>query len=165
MWMPLIFRWGKEIHPTLGHKIGVRIGVPRLWMFRMLTEYAKAGITGGPVFRRHQTRKNDKVERAHVGDINLLLHPLLLRLQETDSGIIGHDVKVEDKYSVSSCSLRRGATTQARNMEIPTDVIEANNRWKQKERARGSTPHMSLLERYTDAQASVPLLVRFSSGL
>jgi hypothetical protein len=136
----------------------------RLWMFRMITEYARGGITAGPVFRRHQLRRNDKVERARVGDMNLLLHPMLLRVQETDSGIIGLEVKVEDEYSVSR-SFKRGATAQARNMGIPPDVIEANNRWRQKERARGSTPHMSLLERYTDAQASVPLLVKFSSGL
>jgi hypothetical protein len=71
---------------------------------------------------------------------------------------------VEDEYSASR-SFKRGATAQARNMDIPRDVIEANNRWRQKERSRGLTPHMSLLERYTDAKASVPLLVKFSGGL
>ena len=72
--------------------------------------------------------------------------------------------KIEDEYSASR-SFKRGATAQARNMDIPQDVIQANNRWRQKERSRGSTPHMSLLERYTDAKASAPLLVKFSGGL
>jgi len=61
--------------------------------------------------------------------------------------------------------LKRGATSQARNQDIPVDVIEANNRWGKKERARGATPHMSLLERYADARAAIPLMIRFSAGL
>jgi hypothetical protein len=136
----------------------------RLWMHRMIIEYGKVGTFAGPVFRRQKRRATDKVERARIGDMNLLLHPLLARVQEKKPNLIGEEVKVEDEYSTSR-SFKRGATAQARNMDIPRDVIEANNRWRQKERSRGSTPHMSLLERYTDARASVPLLVKFSGGL
>ena len=136
----------------------------RLWMFRMIVEYGRGGITSGPVFRRARHRGNEKVERARIGDINLLFHPELLRVQLSQPNLIGEDAKVEDEYSASR-SFKRGATAQARNMDIPQDVIQANNRWRQKERSRGSTPHMSLLERYTDAKASVPLLVKFSGGL
>jgi hypothetical protein len=136
----------------------------RLWMFRMLSQYAAVGIASGPVFRRSARRQTDKVERARVGDINLILHPALARVQARQPNLIGEDTKVEEEYSASR-SFKRGATAQARNMDIPKDVIEANNRWRQKERSRGSTPHMSLLERYTDAKASVPLLVKFSAGL
>jgi hypothetical protein len=99
-----------------------------------------------------------------VGDINVLLHPALARVQARLPNLIGEGTKIEEEYSASR-SFKRGATAQARNMDIPRDVIEANNRWRQKERSRGSTPHMSLLERYTDAKASVPLLVKFSAGL
>ena len=53
----------------------------RLWLHRMLTEYNSIGIVAGPVFRRAKTRAADQVERASVGDINLLLHPALLRVQ------------------------------------------------------------------------------------
>ena len=76
-----------------------------------------------------------------------ILHPALARVQARLPSLIGENSKVEDEYSASR-SFKRGATAQARNMEIPReDVIEANNRWRQKERARGSTPHMNLLER------------------
>ena len=136
----------------------------RLWMFRMMGEYARAGIGSGPVFRRPKNKRTQKVERARVGDITLLLHLALARVQARLPTLIGEETKIEEEYSASR-SFKRGATAQARNMEIPKDVIEANNRWRQKEKARGSTPHMSLLERYTDAQASVPLLTRFSAGL
>ena len=133
-------------------------------MFWMLSEYAQIGIASGPVFRRPKKKKSNKVERARVGDINLILHPMLTRVQVRLPSLIGENTEVEEEYSASR-SFKQGATAQARNMEIPRDVIEANNRWRQKEKARGSTPHMSLLERYTDAKASVPLLVKFSAGL
>jgi hypothetical protein len=136
----------------------------RLWMYRMLCEYARAGVDSGPVFRRPRRRPTDKIERARVGDINLILHPALARVQARLPNLIGEGSKVDEEYSASR-SFKRGATAQARNMDIPRDVIEANNRWRQKERSRGSTPHLSLLERYTDAKASVPLLVKFSAGL
>ena len=133
-------------------------------MFWMLSEYAQIGIASGPVFRRPKKKKSNKVEQARVGDINLILHPMLTRVQVWLPSLIGENTKVEEEYSASR-SFKRGATAQARNMEIPRDVIEANNRWRQKEKARGSTPHMSLLERYTDAKASVPLLIKFLVGL
>jgi hypothetical protein len=130
----------------------------------MLCEYARAGVDSGPVFRRPRRRPTDKTEQARVGDINLMLHPALARVQARLPNLIGEGSKVDEEYSASR-SFKQGATAQERNMDIPRDVIEANNRWRQKERSRGSTPHLSLLERYTDAKASVPLLVKFSAGL
>ena len=130
----------------------------------MLQEYGQIGIGSRPVFRRPGKGASAKVECARVGDINLILHPALARVQARLPNLINETTKVEDEYSASR-SFKWGATAQARNMEIPRDVIEANNRGRQKERARGSTPHMMLLERYTDAQASVPLLIKFSVGL
>ena len=104
--------------------------------------------------------------RAKVGDLNVILHALLGRVRQDPRfpGVIADDVKIEDEYSVSR-SLKRGATSQARNQKVPQDVIEENNRWRKKERAQGRTPHMSLLERYADARASIPLLVQFSQSL
>ena len=136
----------------------------RLWMFRMIREYETIGINSGPVFRRVKRRPTDKIERSKVGEINLLLHPALARVQARLPTVISEDTKVDEEYSASR-SFKRGATAQARNRDIPKDVIEANNRWRQHERARGSTPHMTLLERYSDARASVPLLIKFSAGL
>jgi hypothetical protein len=59
-------------------------------------------------------------------------------------------------------SARRGATSEAQNSGIPDDVIEANNRWRKKFRSKGLNPRMSMLERYTDAEANIPKLIRFS---
>jgi hypothetical protein len=103
-------------------------------------------------------------KRAKVGDLDNVFCPLLARVQEQYPDTIGADVNVEEEYSASR-SFKRGATSQARNKQILADVIEANSRWRKEERARGSTPHMALLERYADGKAVVPLLVRFSKEL
>jgi hypothetical protein len=103
--------------------------------------------------------------RAKVGDSDKVFRPLLVRVQDRHPETIGPNINVEEEYSASR-SLKRGATSQARNQQIPLDVIKVNNRWRKIERARGSTPHMSLLERYADDErAVVPLLVRFSKEL
>jgi len=52
-------------------------------------------------------------------------------------------------------SLRRGATAEAQNARIPTNVIEANHRWRKVARAKGMTPGMSMME-------CMSLLVRYS---
>jgi len=39
-------------------------------------------------------------------------------------------------------------------------VIEANNRWRKHEKARGMRPGMCMMEHYSDAQASVKMLIR-----
>jgi hypothetical protein len=121
----------------------------------------------GPMFRVGGKRKGGAEEgrkgfkRAKVGDLGNVFRPLLVCVQEQYPDTIGEDVNVEEEYS-SSRSFKRGATSQARNKQIPADVIKANNQWRKEERARGSTPHMALLERYADGKA---LLVRFSKEL
>ena len=74
-------------------------------------------------------------------------------------------MKVDEDYSVRR-SFRRRATTEAQNRQIPREVIEMNNRWQKHIKGKGVLPNMSMLERYSDAKASVEaLLVRFSELL
>jgi hypothetical protein len=139
-------------------------------MYRTLQEYGRVGIFNGPVFRVKNKKRGNAGEgqgnfkRARVGDLNMVFRPLLLRVQEKHPDTIGADVNIEEEYSTSR-SFKRGATSQARNMEVPADVIEANNWWRKEERARGSTPHIALLERYADGKAMIPVMVRFSKML
>jgi hypothetical protein len=142
----------------------------RLWMHRALQEYGRAGVKQGPMFWV-EDRKRERVEEgrkgfklAKVGDLDNVFRPLLIRVQERYPDTIGADANVEEEYS-SSRFFKRGATSQARKKQIPADVIEANNRWRKEERARGSTPYMALLERYADGKEVVPLLVGFSKEL
>ena len=59
-------------------------------------------------------------------------------------------------------SLRRGATSEAQNAGIRTEVINTNNKLRKQARAKGMTPGMSRMERYSDAQVAVPSLIKFS---
>jgi hypothetical protein len=136
-------------------KSGVRIA---LWFQRTLKELLGGRRASGPLFR------NAKGGRASVADLDVRVHALLKRIQKKWPNVIGHDVKVEDEYS-SLRSFRRGATAEAQNAQIPNDVIEANNRWRKHYRSRGTLPSLSMMQRYTDAKASVPALIRFSKEL
>jgi hypothetical protein len=108
----------------------------RLWIHRTLQEYVRIGVVNRPVFRVTVKKQGQGAgfKRVRVGDLNLVLIPLFIRVQEKYSEMIGLDVQVEEEYS-AGWSFKRGATSQARIKEILTDVIEANNRWRKEERA------------------------------
>ena len=99
-----------------------------------------------------------------MGDLDLLLHDILRQVQVRYPGILPASVKVEDEYSARR-SLRRGSTSEAQNVQVPKEVIEANNRWKKHMRSQGVLPSMDMIERYSDAKASVTALVRYSMML
>ena len=134
----------------------------RLWAHRMLETYGKLGVTGGPVFRVQH--KGTKIRRCVVGDLDVLFHGILLRVQERWPSVLAASVRVQDETSVRR-SLRRGSTTEASNRGIPKEVIEANQRWGKHQRSRGVLPNMSMMERYSDARANVGYLIRYSQGL
>ena len=79
----------------------------------------------GPMFR--SVGKTGVVKKATVGDLDLLLHDILRQVQVRYLGILPASVKVEDEYSARR-SLRRGSTSEAQNVQVPKEVIEANNR-------------------------------------
>jgi hypothetical protein len=136
-------------------KSGVEI---RGWFHRMLLIMAKWKSLHGPLFR------DSKGKRASTADLDVAVHGILERVQKKWPNVIPDSVDVRKEYSVYR-SLRRGATAEAQNVGVPKEVIEANNRWRKHSRARGLTPGMSMMERYTDVKASVPALIRFSGSL
>jgi hypothetical protein len=133
------------------------------WFHRALWVLEKLGIESGPMFRT-EARGGAKYKKSSVGDLDGLLHSILARVQNRFPEVIGKNVDVPEEYSASR-SMRRGATSEAQNAEIPKEVIEANNCWRKHMRSRGLTPGMSMMERYSDAIASVPSLIRFSRSL
>ena len=99
-----------------------------------------------------------------MGDLDLLFHGVLQRVQERWPRVLPLSVRVQDETSVRR-SLRRGSTTEASNRGIPKEVVEANQRWGKHQRARGVLPQMAMMERYSDARANVGYLIRYSLGL
>jgi hypothetical protein len=134
----------------------------RLWMYRLLQTYQTLGVVTGPVFRVAQ--KGTRVKRSSVGDLDVLFHGVLTRVQERWPRVLPPMVKIQDEVSVRR-SLRRGSTTEASNRGIPKEVVEANQRWSKHQHSRGVLPAMGMMERYSDARANVGYLVKYSLGL
>ena len=145
------------IHPLADEtSSGIKV---RVWFERAIRCLNDNKIISGPMFR--VTKRKGQLARASVGDLDVLFHDLWKRIQHRRPHLIPEATKIEEVYSVRR-SLRRGATTEAQNRGIPTEVLEANNRWRKHLRGRGVLPTMSMVERYSDAKASVETLVRFS---
>ena len=99
-----------------------------------------------------------------MGNLDLLFHGVLQRVQERWPQVIPPSVKVQDETSVRR-SLRHGSTTEASNRGILKEIVEANQRWGKHQRSRGVLPQMEMMERYSDARANVGYLIKYSFGL
>ena len=73
-------------------------------------------------------------------------------------------MNVSEAYSVFR-SLHWGATLEALNVGIIEPVINMNNKWRKEMRANGMMVSMSMLQSYTDAEVSVPTLIKYSNML
>ena len=109
-------------------------------------------------------RNELKKTKMSVAEMDIGFHELLRSVQSRCPNLIQDSVNIEEDYSIKR-SLQRGATAEAQNAYIPTNVIEANNRWRKVARAKGMTPGMSMMERYTNVKASVPTLILFSFSI
>jgi hypothetical protein len=104
------------------------------------------------------------IRRAQIGDLDPMLHAVLKRVQLQWPIVIPDSVDIENEYSMFR-SITRGSTSQAQNVQLPKEVIEANNRWRKALKARGLTPGMSMMERYSEARACVLMLIRYSGEI
>ena len=141
-------------------KSGVNIGE---WIWRTLEALGHQNVTTGPMFRVAEKGKG-MFKRATTADLNPSFIALLERVQKRWANVFAGDLDVGKEFNIGR-SLRRGVMAEAQNVGIPEEVIEANNRWRRQARAKGLTPGMSMMERYSDAKASVPTLVQFSKEL
>ena len=145
---------------ALESKSGINI---RLWLYRVIEAYGVLGVRDGPMFRK-AGRAPGTIRRAQISDIDGMFHAVLMRVQTKWPNVIPDSVNVQEEYSAFR-SIRRGSTSQAQNVRLPREVIEANQRWRKMMKARGLTPGMSMMERYSEARASVPTLIRYSGEL
>ena len=73
-----------------------------------------------------------------------------------------HDIREE--FSINR-SFRRGSSTHAQNARVPPEVVDAQNRWRKIERAKGKKPSLAMIETYADIEQLIPMLVRYSAML
>ena len=131
------------------------------WLQRLVDLYERKGIVKGPLMR---TLKNGKLVKSRITDHDPRYHDFLRRVQMRAPEVLNPKVKVEDEASLF-CSGRKGSVAQARNMRIPKEVIDSNNRWRKVERAGGRQITVGMMEHYSDVRAMIKALLEYSSRL
>ncbi|KAL7575068.1 hypothetical protein ACA910_000439 [Epithemia clementina (nom. ined.)] len=107
----------------------------------------------------------DDQSSASIKQMDMLFHKYLLYLQEQRSGLIPESTNVINAYSVPRF-LRSGSTSQARNMKVPKEVINLNDRWRSEESSGNRFAGRSdMLELYTDVLAAIETLLQYSEPL
>lgn len=131
------------------------------WAEITILMYQKIGTTNGPFFR---ITMQGKMKQATTFDLDVLFHKSLPQVQKLYYCIILGTVNVEDECSMYR-SDRRGSMVEAQNVKVPKEVIEANNCLRKHKSARGLTPGMSIMDKYSEVKVSVHILVRYSESL
>ena len=93
------------------------------WFHRCISAHAAGGMGSGLLFRNEQGNK------LSLAEMDTWLHDILHKVQQKFPSVIPDATQIEDEFSVYR-SLRRGANTEARNVRIPQDIIDANLRWR-----------------------------------
>ena len=75
-----------------------------------------------------------------------------------------NDYVIREDFSINR-SFRRSSSTHAQNSKVPDSIIEAMNRWKKIERAKGRKANLAMIETYADIEQLIPTLVQYSQKL
>jgi hypothetical protein len=129
---------------------------PGRWIKRLVDTLHATGKRSGRLFsRRLATPKMHEFEDDFF--------TVLEKVQAT-TDLIGDDIDVREDYGISR-SERRGVTAHARNMDIPIDLLNANNRWRKEANSATGNPRLDMMDVYTTLEALLPTVLRFSRAL
>lgn len=131
---------------------------PRAWIEALVRVRESEGRTQGPAFCDHDGNK----EKTSV--YNDVISEALLRVQARRGDLIPDGVEVLEEYGLSR-SFRRGSTTQAGNQGVSAEDIEAVNRWRTVERAKGMRPNLRMRDHYSEVSQMKKKLLRYSAAL
>jgi hypothetical protein len=132
---------------------------PRKWIERAVHSCEKMGYTRGPLFKDLEGGGKLKASAFEPQ-----FFKRLQAVQDSRPDLIGGGVNIEEQYGVSR-SFRRGATSRAADMGLPPSVVDANNRWRSVENARGKQASMTIRDHYTDVRITLNLLLQFSASM
>ena len=99
-------------------------------------------------------------KRMSGAETDLLFHALLLGVQRQFAKELHESVDVKKEFSMYWL-FRWGSTSEAQNAGMPKEVIEANNWWRKRSRAKGMKLSMYMIEHYSDTKVGVPSLIKF----
>ena len=102
-----------------------------------------------------------KGKRGKVADYDTIFVDYGLQLQEVNPRMFPDKTDLTQVLSLWR-SGRRGSNTVAANQNLDKIAIELNNRWRKRERAKGTEPGQSMLASYTQIEHALAALLRYS---
>lgn len=134
-------------------------GIPfKLWLARLLRWRVVAqGRRTGPLF----ASDGGKIQR--ISDLDPIFVDLIDRVRAEFPGLISGKVESGD-YSLRR-SGRRGAATEATNLQVPADTMHLLGRWRRKEAARGTEPGLPIRQAYTQVSHALPAMLAYTKAL
>ena len=97
-------------------------------------------------------------------DLNHELHDVMEKVQGKEDGVVPADIEVRERFNIYR-SFRRGATTRAKEMNVPEQTIELNNRWRRIHNKQGSLPSLPMSQLYVEISQALSSKLRFSKSL
>ena len=102
-----------------------------------------------------------KNKRGKVADYDHLFVSYCLKLSELEPDIFPDRTDITRDLSLWR-SGRRGSSTEALNQELGEVYIKLNNRWRSRERAKGSEPGQDMLATYAQIEHCLMGLLKYS---
>lgn len=126
----------------------------RWWVEKLLQVCEEEGRTSGFAFAEANGDPPD------VAEYNAMLRHYLRRMQVEHEDLFSPKEEVT-RYGISR-TFRKSAVTRADRAGLPESDLNAVNRWRTIERAKGTRPKHNMKTHYTDARALAPLTWRYS---
>jgi hypothetical protein len=136
---------------------GIRV---RYWLEALIEVREREGRVRGPAF----CAQDGKVE--YSGTYEACFHEILGEIQLSRPDLIPVNVDVPEDYGIGR-SFRRGSDSEALARGVSPSDVDAMNRWRSVEKAKGRRPaHASMREYYADVRiAALDRSLRYSVAL
>jgi hypothetical protein len=103
----------------------------------------------------------DSMERWRL---NNELHDVMEKVQSLENDVVPLDIEVRERFNIHR-SFRRGATTRAKEMNVPEATIELNNRWRKVQNKQGGLPNLPMSQLYIEISQALSSKLRFFCSL
>ena len=159
--LPLLGRFKgeeyKRLHILLAPNVTDSGFEPRKWVHWLIQARRAENLVDGPAFCDNegyvlsQQLLNDESKSQ------------LVFIKEQYPSLFPPDLKIEDINT--NRSFRKGFTSRAQNFLLNDSIIDANNRWRTFERAKGSMPTQKLRDHYSSMKLMVNTILAYPQAM
>ena len=129
---------------------------PGRWIRRLVTIIENGGRRNGKLFLRD-------LQVARLVEFEEDFFDVLLSVQSSTE-LIDKGLDLREKAGILR-TLRRGLTSHAINMEVPTTLTEAINRWRNEHKENGAVVTYKTIDHYAQLDTLKPTFLKFSKAL